>query len=290
MLSRTSALFGLAVVANAHFFIQDPPYLGFDDTKMTQAPCGGFSPTIRDGASDFSVGGSAIAVLTTHGTVSWEYHAALVSDPTNWVTIYGSLNQKGVGDFCLPTVTAPKEWAGKHGVIQVIQHAHDGDLHQATGGPESVPGSCKNGTGVSAEFQKPPTQPATTLPGTVAPPPASTSAKPTSKHDHGDHSHHHESGHEATEPVPSSGGHAHPTTALSQVSSVPISKPSATATGVISGTGITTKLPSGTSRRNSTTSTGTPPAQFTGAAAGMNAGSNMVFALGGVLAIFGWAF
>ena len=72
MISTTTAIFGLAAVAQAHFFINDPPFLGYDDTKMTQAPCGGFSPTTRDGASDFSVGGSAIAVLTTHGTAAWE--------------------------------------------------------------------------------------------------------------------------------------------------------------------------------------------------------------------------
>ncbi|KAF1996688.1 hypothetical protein P154DRAFT_472219 [Amniculicola lignicola CBS 123094] len=314
MSTKTAIVVGLAAVARAHFFLQDPPYIGFADDTMTVSPCGGFDSTSREGASDFSVGGAAISVITTHSDVTWEYHAALVSNPSKWVTIYPTIHQRGVGDFCLTSVPGVAAWAGQDAVIQVIQHAHDGDLHQCaavrfvSGGPESVPGSCRNGTGVSATFVGGSAPSATTPPIASSPEPshehsedhehseapettgapdveppstAATITAPSSEASH-DHDHEHPTsgasdGHGHSHPTPTSSSehshgddHEHPSETGAHEHS-----PSATGTG-----GHDHEHPNGTTPTSPTVSS---PAEFTGAASALKVSG----ALGGLLGVIG---
>ncbi|RVD83166.1 uncharacterized protein DFL_007565 [Arthrobotrys flagrans] len=142
MLSKISslALFGAAV--KAHYFLNTPPSIGFDDTTLTTAPCGGFDPTDRSGgATDWPVTGYPFSVITTHLDVVWTFKAALTSN--------------GAVEFCLPALPGVQDWIGRDAVFQAVQKAPDGDLHRCTAirfvASGSVPlDDCNNSTNVRA--------------------------------------------------------------------------------------------------------------------------------------------
>ena len=48
----------------------------------------------------------------------------------NWTALLPAVEQTGLGDFCEKQVTVPEGWAGKKGVIGVVQDAPDGVLYQ----------------------------------------------------------------------------------------------------------------------------------------------------------------
>jgi hypothetical protein len=127
---RPSYLLLAVTAASAHFNLREPAPIGFDDKSEGQGPCGGFDAKSRDGVSDWPIGGSAIHVQTTHSGATWTYKAALLNDTETWIDLIPAVSQKGLGDFCLPSVPAPAGWAGQEGVIQVVQKAMDGALYQ----------------------------------------------------------------------------------------------------------------------------------------------------------------
>ena len=124
-------LVGLASLTGAHFFLETPIAIGFDDLTLTEAPCGGFDPTDRSaGVTEWSVLGYPIALITTHLNVNWTFRAALLSDVTNWVDVFPRIHQTGIAEFCLPEVPGIEAWIGQDAVVQIIQEAPDGLLHQ----------------------------------------------------------------------------------------------------------------------------------------------------------------
>jgi hypothetical protein len=70
----------IASHATAHFVLQLPASLGFNDTLETMSPCDSFDPTNRDTVTFWPTGGYPVLVLTTHEDVTWDYNFALVSD------------------------------------------------------------------------------------------------------------------------------------------------------------------------------------------------------------------
>ncbi|KAF2243176.1 hypothetical protein BU26DRAFT_570570 [Trematosphaeria pertusa] len=127
-------LISFATIAHAHFVLQVPTSLGFDDAKETESPCGSFSATDRStGVTNYPIAGAPVQMLTTH------------------------TSQTGVGTFCLPQVPVNAAWAGQDAILQVIQHGPDGTLFQCaaikfvTGGAADVPGSCVS-TDITASF------------------------------------------------------------------------------------------------------------------------------------------
>lgn len=50
--------------------------------------------------------------------------------PYNFSDITPVVNTTGIGDFCLDYMSAPSEWAGKAGIIQVVDSSVDGMLYQ----------------------------------------------------------------------------------------------------------------------------------------------------------------
>ncbi len=116
---------------SAHFVLEHPTSIGFDDEKLGQGPCGSFNPTDRSkGVSEWSVGGDNIAVISTHGRVTWEFNIALVSEPTTWIPLIQPVGQRGVGNICFKGIPGYAAWIGRPAVLQVVQHGHDGDLYQ----------------------------------------------------------------------------------------------------------------------------------------------------------------
>ncbi|KAF3316875.1 hypothetical protein TWF173_000878 [Orbilia oligospora] len=152
-------LVGLASLTGAHFFLETPIAIGFDDLTLTEAPCGGFDPTDRSaGVTEWSVLGYPIALITTHLNVNWTFRAALLSDVTNWVDVFPRIHQTGIAEFCLPEVPGIEAWIGQDAVVQIIQEAPDGLLHQCAavkfvaGGPAVPDDTCDNDSMISLEL------------------------------------------------------------------------------------------------------------------------------------------
>lgn len=121
----------LAVGAQAHFILNYPTSLGFDDDKEPTAPCGGFDVVFADNDTSVQVGGFAVALLSTHPSADWLYRATLSKTaPYNWTNLLPVVSETGLGHFCLPSLQAPDSYAGQQGLIQVIQDGPDGVLYQ----------------------------------------------------------------------------------------------------------------------------------------------------------------
>lgn len=130
------SLLGLASTAAAHFFLQLPETIGFDDSTMEEGPCGGFDPTLRDGPiTDWPVNGHPVSLVTTHQSVVWHVEAALLSDPTNFVPIAVPFQQTGVGEVCFESVPGKASWVGEQVIISIYQVTNHGDLYQVRGSP-----------------------------------------------------------------------------------------------------------------------------------------------------------
>jgi hypothetical protein len=128
-ISLLGLVLGLAQV-NAHFLLNYPTTVGFDDSKEATAPCGGFTVSFAN-TTNFYVGGDAIALTSTHPASTWLFRATL--DTTaggNWSILLPAIAQQTQGQFCEPGVTVPAAFAGQKGVIQVIEDAVDGQLYQ----------------------------------------------------------------------------------------------------------------------------------------------------------------
>ncbi|KAA6408269.1 MAG: expression library immunization antigen 1 [Lasallia pustulata] len=142
----------------AHFILNYPNTIGFDDDLEASAPCGGFNVTFAN-STDFHVGGDAIAMTSTHPAANWLFRATLDKTASgNWTDVLPVVGETGLGNFCESGVVVPSTWAGQQGIIQVIQHGPDGMLFQCaavnftTGSNPSPPESCKNATGLTAVF------------------------------------------------------------------------------------------------------------------------------------------
>ncbi|KAF2475594.1 uncharacterized protein BDR25DRAFT_254629 [Lindgomyces ingoldianus] len=280
MFFRVATLAGFAAIARAHFVLQVPTSLGFDDGKESESPCGSFSATDRStGVTDFPIAGAPIQMLTTHTSVTWDFKAALLSSPTSFSAVLPVVQQTGVGTFCLPQVPGNAAWVGQDAILQVIQHSPDGTLYQCaaikfvSGSAASIPGSCVNSTGVTASFvggggassSSPPSSatPLSTLGSSAAPSSAETSGSPSSG-------------------SPSS---STPGRSATGSAGIPITSAASTAGGAKAST--TTAMHSGvTSKVNGTIATASAPAQFTGAA-GMSQSADVF--IGGLVAMLALA-
>ncbi|KAL7943346.1 hypothetical protein V8C42DRAFT_328817 [Trichoderma barbatum] len=154
------AFLSLASLSSAHFLMNYPKSIGFDDDKEGDGPCGGFTPDLSSGSSqlvDFHVGGDSLAMRSTHPQSNWLFRATLdASAESDWQQIFPIVQQSGLGNFCEPQITLPASWAGKKGVIGVVANAPDGLLYQCVAanfiaGSIDPPSACKNAT-VTASF------------------------------------------------------------------------------------------------------------------------------------------
>lgn len=134
-----TSLLLLAATAHAHFKLNEPPSIGFSDDDEGTGPCGSFTPDFsKDTITDFHVGGQPIAMLSTHPEVKWLFRATFDEKADGeWQQLYSIVDQQGIGDVCVPSVTAPDSWVGKTGVLSVVCDATDGLLFQV-GASESA--------------------------------------------------------------------------------------------------------------------------------------------------------
>lgn len=135
----TASLLLLAASANAHFKLVEPESIGFSDDGEGEGPCGSFTPDFsKDTITDFHVGGQPIALMNTHPEVRWLFRATFAEGVDGeWQQLYSVVDQQGIGDFCVPTVTAPDSWVGRTGVLSVVCDATDGLLYQVRRSPDT---------------------------------------------------------------------------------------------------------------------------------------------------------
>lgn len=123
----------------AHFLLNYPNTIGFDDDNEGIAPCGGFNVTFSN-TTNFHVGGDAIAVTSTHPAAEFLYRATLdKTTSANWTDLLPVVGETGLGAFCERNVELPSTWAGQQGIIQVVQKGPDGILFQVCSHARSSP-------------------------------------------------------------------------------------------------------------------------------------------------------
>ncbi|RMZ77993.1 hypothetical protein DV737_g4099, partial [Chaetothyriales sp. CBS 132003] len=156
MLSLTYLGLALLQLSSAHFLLQYPPSLGFDDDLEGNAPCGGEDVKFADNDTNIPVGGFSVSILSTHPQAQWLFRATVDQQaPFNWTNILPVVDETGLGQFCPTGLTLPQEFVGQNGLIQVIQDAADGYLYQCaavnfvTGVNSTVGSSCTNATGLT---------------------------------------------------------------------------------------------------------------------------------------------
>ena len=124
----------LAGQSTAHFLLNSPPTIGFDDDLEATPPCGGFTVDFsKDNVTDFHVGGDFIALTSTHPLATWLFRATLDQTASgNWTDLLPAVVQTGLGNYCETGVTVPSTWAGSKGVVGIVQDAADGILYQVS--------------------------------------------------------------------------------------------------------------------------------------------------------------
>ncbi|KAK3358175.1 hypothetical protein B0T25DRAFT_427604, partial [Lasiosphaeria hispida] len=184
--SLVTATLLLLSAANAHFVLNSPTSLEgetINEDKEGNAPCGADLPDLsKNTTNDFHVDGDFVSVQLGHPQGNWLIRATLDGKASgNWSQLFPIVTQSGLGNFCEPIVTAPKEWVGKTGVIGVAVKAPDGILYQCAvvnfvAGTNTPGGdSCKNGSSVTGSFSSDPA-----LAALVGNPASTTSAIPSS--------------------------------------------------------------------------------------------------------------
>ncbi len=147
--------------ASAHFTLDYPPTIGFDEDKESTGPCGGFTPDFaKDTVTDFHVGGDNVAINLLHPQGTWLYRATLDTTTTKneWTQLVPEIMQTGLGHFCQPAIGVPASWAGQKGLIGLVVDAPDGLLYQCaavnfvSGAATALQSACTNSSGVTASF------------------------------------------------------------------------------------------------------------------------------------------
>jgi hypothetical protein len=120
--------------STAHFLLNYPPTIGFNDALEGNAPCGSFTPDFStDTVTDFHVAGDSLAMTSIHPEATWLFRATLdITASGNWTILLPAVLQTGLGDYCERDVTVPASWAGSKGIIGVVQDAPDGILYQVS--------------------------------------------------------------------------------------------------------------------------------------------------------------
>ena len=120
-------------LSTAHFILQWPPNAGFDDDLEPTYPCGSFTPVVNSSSPMVQVDQFAIHIYSTHPAAEWAFLGTTdTSAPYNFTEIVPVINTTGIGGFCLTDMKVPGEWAGKPGIIQVVDNSVDGVLYQVS--------------------------------------------------------------------------------------------------------------------------------------------------------------
>lgn len=152
MLSHTLLTLAAAATTSAHFVLNWPPTAGFLDEEEANGPCGGATVTVNETSPEIQVDRFAAQIQSSHPTGNWQFRATLdTEEPYEWTNL-SMVQTEGAGVFCLNYMSAPEDFAGKPGILQVIDYSGDGTLYQcaavnfATGSNETLGDACSNST------------------------------------------------------------------------------------------------------------------------------------------------
>ena len=130
MLSQTLLALATAATTSAHFVLNWPPTAGFIDDDEATGPCGGATVTVNSSSPEVQVGRFAAQIQSSHPTGNWQFRATLdTQEPYNWTNL-SMVQTEGPGIFCLNYLSAPEDFAGKPGILQVTDFSGDGTLYQ----------------------------------------------------------------------------------------------------------------------------------------------------------------
>lgn len=128
-----SLFFALATASltAAHFTLNWPPTAGFSDDDEPTAPCGGATVVVSDTSPQIQVDRFAIQIFSSHPAGTWSFLATTNTEaPYDFQEIVPNITTTGPGGFCLSEFSVPSDFAGKQGVLQVIDSSVDGTLYQ----------------------------------------------------------------------------------------------------------------------------------------------------------------
>lgn len=130
MLSQTLLTLATAATTSAHFVLNWPPTAGFLDEEEVNGPCGGATVTVNSSSPEVQVGRFAAQIQSSHPTGNWQFRATLdTQEPYNWTNL-SMVQTEGPGIFCLNYLSAPEDFAGNAGILQVVDYSGDGTLYQ----------------------------------------------------------------------------------------------------------------------------------------------------------------
>jgi hypothetical protein len=130
MLSHTLLTLAAAATTSAHFVLNWPPTAGFLDEEEVNGPCGGATVTVNETSPEVQVNRFAAQIQSSHPTGNWQFRATLdTEEPYTWTNL-SMVQTEGPGVFCLNYLSAPEDFAGKPGILQVTDYSGDGTLYQ----------------------------------------------------------------------------------------------------------------------------------------------------------------
>ncbi|KAJ6286259.1 hypothetical protein J3E71DRAFT_338410 [Bipolaris maydis] len=179
MLSNTVLALSLLPLTLAHFNLNSPPSRGFNEENEGNFPCGGYDQ-VSDKRTDFPISGGPIQLVLGHPQTNVAVYMAIGDNPGSGfsVVLKQQLMVEGLGNFCLGSVSIPKDLnvtAGTKASIQVVTNAHSsGGLYQCTDvtlvdkqlSQSEFQDSCKNNTGVKVAQENISGNPNSTATGT----------------------------------------------------------------------------------------------------------------------------
>ncbi|KAK3056991.1 hypothetical protein LTR09_002029 [Extremus antarcticus] len=143
-------LLALATVATAHFELFWPPSAGFNEDKEPTSPCGGFEVDLSI-PQPIHVDRFQASLLVAHPVSKFSFRGTnSTSAPYSFTDLVPVIDTKGPASFCLEYLSAPAEWAGSTGVLQVVDDSPDGILYQCAavswvaGANDTIGSSCSN--------------------------------------------------------------------------------------------------------------------------------------------------
>ncbi|KAF2093756.1 hypothetical protein NA57DRAFT_47271, partial [Rhizodiscina lignyota] len=159
MLTRIAAVVIFAALGSANFQLNFPESTGYDAQTESTGPCGGVAVNLQmSNMTFFDVDGASIYVTSEHQITDYLFRATLDNSlEKGWTDVFPVIQQHGIGDFCLPSVSMPSNFNGQTGVFQVIANTSTGMFFQCAvvmfqPGKAKPQGACRNGSSVFAEY------------------------------------------------------------------------------------------------------------------------------------------
>lgn len=128
---RLTTFLAFTALTSAHFVLDWPPTAGFDDDNESNSPCGGATVSVNSSSPQVNVDRFAASITVTHPSGNFAFYATTdTQEPYTFTKISQNVTSGAIGNFCENYLSVPESFAGKAGVLQVIDTSIDGVLYQ----------------------------------------------------------------------------------------------------------------------------------------------------------------